>query len=165
MKRREFIVLFSAATVWPHNAWAQASVLPVIGFFNVASPKGFANYVAAFHSGLSEVGYVERQNVAVEYHWAEGHYERLAETAADLVRRQVSVIVANTPANLAAKNATSTIPIVFTTGVDPVQMGLVSNLRRPGGNVTGVRQLCSTEVRGDGDRSRRLFQCQKRITR
>jgi putative ABC transport system substrate-binding protein len=141
MKRREFIVLFSAATVWPHKAWAQPSALPVIGFFNVASPKGFANYVAAFHSGLNEVGYVERQNVAVEYHWAEGHYDRLAETAADLVRRQVSVIVANTPANLAAKNATSTIPIVFTTGVDPVQMGLVSNLRRPGGNVTGVSQL------------------------
>src|SRR3954447_2767042 len=141
MNRRDFVCLVCAATVWPFNARAQPLGAPVIGFFNVASPKGFANYVAAFHRGLNEAGYVEAQNVAIEYRWAEGHYDRLPEIAADLVRRQVSVIVANTPANMEAKKATSTIPIVFTTGVDPVQMGLVSNLRRPGGNVTGVSQL------------------------
>src|SRR3954452_11889482 len=141
MNRRDFVCLVCAANVWPFNARAQPLGAPVIGFFNVASPKGFANYVAAFHRGLNEAGYVEAQNVAIEYRWAEGHYDRLPEIAADLVRRQVSVIVANTPANLAAKNATSTIPIVFTTGVDPVQLGLVSNLRRPGGNITGVSQL------------------------
>jgi len=141
MNRRDFVCLVCAATVWPFNARAQPLGAPVIGFFNVASPKGFANYVAAFHRGLNEAGYVEAQNVAIEYRWAEGHYDRLPEIAADLVRRQVSVIVANTPANMEAKKATSTIPIVFTTGVDPVQLGLVSNLRRPGGNVTGASQL------------------------
>jgi putative tryptophan/tyrosine transport system substrate-binding protein len=142
MKRREFLTILSAATAWPLAVRAQQStVVPVIGLFNVASPDGFANYVAAFHDGLKEVGYVEGQNVVIEYRWADGHYDRLPEMAVDLVRRQVSVIIANTPANVAAKNATSTIPIVFTTGVDPVELGLVSNLRRPGANVTGVSQL------------------------
>ena len=142
MKRREvFGVIAGGVAVWPLGALSQQSALPVIGFLNVASPGGFKNYTAAFHAGLKETGYVEGQNVAIEYRWAEGRYVLLTEMAADLVRRQVSVIVANTPANLAAKNATSTIPIVFTTGVDPVQLGLVSNLRRPGGNVTGVTQL------------------------
>jgi putative ABC transport system substrate-binding protein len=141
MRRREFITLLGAATIWPFAARAQQSVLPVIGILNVASPEGFANYVAAFRDGPKEIGYVEGQNVAIEYRWAEGHYVQLPEMAADLVRRQVSVIVANTPTNLAAKNATSTIPIVLTTGVDPNQMRLVSNLRRPGGKVTGVSQL------------------------
>jgi putative ABC transport system substrate-binding protein len=115
--------------------------MPVIGFLNVASPEGYTPYVAAFRDGLKESGYVDGQNVAIEFRWAEGHYERLPEMAADLVQHQVSVIVANTPANLAAKKATDTIPIVFTTASDPVQIGLVSNLSRPGGNVTGVSQL------------------------
>jgi putative ABC transport system substrate-binding protein len=141
MRRREFITLLGGAvTTWPLIVRAQQAV-PVIGFLNVASPEGYANYVAAFRDGLKQSGYVEGQNVAIEYHWAEGHYDRLSDMAADLVRRQVTVIVANTPANLAAKKATDTIPVVFTTASDPVQIGLVSNFSRPGGNVTGVSQI------------------------
>jgi putative tryptophan/tyrosine transport system substrate-binding protein len=141
MRRRDFIMLLvGVGAVWPFAAWAQQA-MPVIGFLNVASPEGYANYVAAFRAGLKEGGYIEGQNVAIEYRWAEGHYGRLPDMAADLVRRQVSLIVANTPANLAAKKATDTIPIVFTTASDPVQIGLVSNFSRPGGNVTGASQL------------------------
>jgi putative tryptophan/tyrosine transport system substrate-binding protein len=141
MRRRDFIAVIGGAVVtWPLMARAQQP-MPVIGFLNVASPQGYALYVAAFREGLKESGYAEGQNLAIEYRWAEGQYDRLPAMAADLVRRQVSVIVANTPANLVAKKATDAIPIVFTTASDPVQIGLVPNLSRPGGNVTGVSQL------------------------
>jgi putative tryptophan/tyrosine transport system substrate-binding protein len=141
MNRREFIATAGgAAAIWPLVARAQPAK-PVVGFLNVASPDGYAHHVAAFRDGLKESGFIEGQNVAIEFRWAEGHYDRLPNMAADLVRRAVSVIVANTPANLAAKVATNTIPIVFTTASDPVQIGLVPNLSRPGGNITGVSQL------------------------
>lgn len=142
MKRREFIAgIGGVVGMWPLAARAQQSAMPVIGFLNVASPEGYQHYLTAFRDGLKEIGYVEGQNLAIEFRWAEGHYDRLPAMAADLVRLQVSVIIANTPANLIAKKATDTIPVVFTTASDPVQIGLVPNLSRPGGNVTGVSQL------------------------
>src|SRR4051812_43660994 len=141
MKRREFIAMLGAvAAAWPLSARAQQPAMPVVAFLNVGSPDARRDRVVAFLRGLSEIGYVESRNVAVEYHWLESDYNSLLAVVDDVIRRSVAVIAVpgTTPASVAAKAATATIPIVFGVGEDPVRLGLVKSLSRPGDNATGI---------------------------
>jgi putative tryptophan/tyrosine transport system substrate-binding protein len=143
IKRREFIAGVAGAAAWPVLVRAQQRAMPVIGYFYAGAPEQFANQVAAFRKGLSEIGYIEGRNLTIEYRFAHDEINRLPELAAELVRLRVAVIAmaASSSAALAAKTATATIPIVFTTGADPVQAGLITSLNRPGGNITGITSM------------------------
>jgi putative ABC transport system substrate-binding protein len=140
MRRREFLGVLGGVAAWPIAARGQSGI-PVIGFINGSSATAFAAFVQAFIRGLAETGYTVGENVAIEYRWAEGHYDRIPDMVHDLVRRRVAVLAPNTPAAHAAKRAAGNIPVVFFTGEDPVASGLVASMNRPGGNITGVTSL------------------------